>query len=276
MRTRERSLSPAARRGPSRNEDPPADPRIVHEYVAPFTNADGQADLVVQSRDGKPFAVQSAVLRLHSAKLRTKVPIVAPIGQVKNEDGQLGPRPAGELPVVTLRADADVLCFFLRHLVPDAYLVNGEPPRIPDYRQAQGRGSSLLKGALSLCVSYQCPHILDVVARIHLPAYAQAYPLAAWATAARFGRIDEARDAIRVLGRPQSFVFLEGARRWDAQSGKAVDGRRDKDISDLPVDVIAKTPISSIRSFCAARVKVVASAGDGKYTWANAADDFEL
>ena len=127
-----------------------------------------------------------------------------------------------------------------------------------------------------MCTTYGCAQILDMMARIHLPAYAEAFPLSAWAVAARFGRLEEARGALRLMGRPSCQSTLAGAKRWDTATSKTVIGKRDKDLSDLPIGYLEKTPATSIRNFCAVRLKVVASAETGDYTWLHAANEFEL
>jgi hypothetical protein len=78
-----------------------------------------------------------------------------------------------------------------------------------------------------MAFKYDAPMVQDVVARIHLPRLIKAYPRYGWVISCRFGRLEEAREAIRALLRPDQSRSLPGAKRWDDTSNKFVEGRRD-------------------------------------------------
>lgn len=248
----------------------------LNPLIAPFDNADGQADCVIEGKDGSAFAVHSTPIGQHSAKLSNKLSAAMPAGAAKRESGRdlIGSRE--HLPVVDLGAwDEQTLAFFLRNVVPKKYLGNdGKPPQLAAYDQG---GGTVLENVLRLCKRYECSQVSDTLIRIHLAAYAATAPLAldAWALAARYGQSDQARIAIQTLALPGHAKASAGAQRWDANTRKVVKNEREPDISDLDITRLEGVPLSSIHSFCAVRAKVAASTR-GKYTWRNAAEEFKL
>ena len=87
----------------------------------------------------------------------------------------------------------------------------------------------------------------------------------------RFGRLEEARGAIRLLSPLK--VALDGAKRWNAAAGKSEKDYRDVGPGELALDSLETVPMSAVRSFAVVYTKVVAS-HPGTYTWEKAADEF--
>lgn len=110
-----RDLSPVPSRMPSRKrsasemEGPP-----VTSYSPAFGDCP-EADLVLQSADGVHFAVPSARLRARSTFLDQ----VRPADAQECKDGH---------PLLILRYDSAELEVFLRHALPDRFLLDGCPP----------------------------------------------------------------------------------------------------------------------------------------------------
>lgn len=241
-----------------------------------FHNSDGKADVLLQSSNGVHFAVRRALLEATSSKFEDMLALSQrPPKRFKHsifDQSRSTPDPHS-LPVVGMNADATALELFLRHLVPQAYLVNNNPPSFPDLETKKGQ--RLLIDVLEMAVKYETPSVLDMVARIHLVPVIDHCPLTGWYIACRFGRLESARRALRACGSSIVRKRLEGARVWDGATGRWVKDYRDVCLGDLTARELDRLRSSTIRSFCLVQAKVAASQ-NGAYTWTHAADEFEL
>ena len=112
--------------------------------------------------------------------------------------------------------------------------------------------------------TYHTPLVFDVVSRIQLQILNKTSPLRGFAIAARFARLDDARESIRGLTH-RKFQH-PGARKYLVESNTWIDGWRDACIGDLALATLVHIPLSSIRNFTIVHARVVASM-DGTYTW---------
>lgn len=236
-----------------------------------FDNADGKADIVLRSSDGVKFALRRALLEATSTVFEDMLAIPQP--RAKRRKASPGSPPEDGLDVVQLSETADALEIFLRHVIPQAYLSDGAPPTFS--ADWSTKAIELLTSVLEIAIKYDTPVVLDVCSRLHLAHLNKSFPLYGWAVSCQFERLEQAREALRLLAEPRHSVPLEGAKKWDAIYEAYIEGRRDFCLGDLPLDFVERVPSSAARNFCAVHAKVVASR-NGSYTWLDAADEFEL
>lgn len=231
-----------------------------------FDNADGKADIILRSVDNVDFALRRALLEASSSVFEDMLSLSQPARQDGSTD-------AGELDVVQLAEQSRPLELFLRHVKPQAYLRDELAPGFPPFENFAVIED--LEDVLGMARKYDAPLVLDVVARLHIPKLIRLYPLYGWVVACEFDRVELVREATRTFADAASYKPLAGAKRTDSKASRLTTDRRDFCLGDINSKYLAKLPTSSIRNFCAVHAKVVASS-DGKYTWSNAADEFEL
>ena len=129
--------------------------------------------------------------------------------------------------------------------------------------------------SLDAAEKYNLVQVLDLLLEVQLPQVLLTTPLSSWAVAARFGRLRQAMDALKVLAERKKNEPLLGSRKYVPSSGSWLEGKRDYCLGDLLEETLEKVPTSAIISFGLLHAKVVGSR-DKSYTWLNAADNFTL
>ncbi|KAL7411450.1 hypothetical protein BDY24DRAFT_131195 [Mrakia frigida] len=235
-----------------------------HTFSTLFQNEDGKADLILVSKDGISFALQRSLLVAHSSVFE-KLLLPVPRPRRSRTDLLL-------LPVLDIPEKSKAFELFLRYVVPKAYLLDGSSPRFPPFSTPED--THLLRSVLEIASKYKCSSILDVVSKQHLPLLIRSSPLDGWAIASKFGRLDEAREAIWLLSSQK--VALAGARRWEASSRSWVEGERDVGLGEVSsLEILGLVPVGAVRGFSRVHSKVVACQ-DGSYTWLEAGEEFEF
>ncbi|KAL7409190.1 hypothetical protein BDY24DRAFT_419083 [Mrakia frigida] len=248
----------------------------IHDFSPLFNNKDGKADLIIRSSQRLSFSVARSLLLAHSSIFADILSIPQPPEEPSRSSSSSSfTSQEDSIPVVDVSEGSEPLEIFLRYVVPEAYLVEGQPPHISS--SWDSKGISLLEQVLEISNKYNCPMILDLVARqLHLPLLMKKLTMAPFFLVVRFGRIELAGDEMRQFVERQGFP-QKGARKWLVKNGVGSwqEGFRDPSIGDYSLQQLERIPLSTIKNFGMVHAKVVAS-HDASYTWVNAADEFRL
>lgn len=258
---------------PARSTSPAAVPAATAPkkpvYSALFDDADGKADIVLRSSNDVHFAVSRALLAVTSSVFDNMLAIPQPPKKKRKST----PSSVEDRDVVQLAEHSVPLEFFLRHVVPQAYLHNERPPALVAPKLLDR--IRLLEEVLVMANKYDAPFTADVLARMYIPELIKDSPIYGWVIACEFERVELARDAMRALASTWVDTDLSATMKWDPCAGRWISGRRDHCLGDITRGHLAKLSASAIRNFAFVHAQVVACR-DGSYTWHDAAYDFKL
>ncbi|KAL7412539.1 hypothetical protein BDY24DRAFT_442091 [Mrakia frigida] len=245
----------------------------LYQFAPLFTDEDPEADLVLISLDGIAFALVRSTLKIHAPAFEAILPPAPHTTSSSSPSSSRSPSAAaGGEQSVNISELAVPFELFLRHTIPSKYLdLQQCPPKFPLYKYFAD--IVVLENVLDLAHRYHLPLVFDVVSRIQLAVLNKTSPLRGFAIAARFGRLEDAKESIRGLCH-RKFVH-PGGRKWMIETGTFLEGWRDACLGDLALATLVYVPMSAVRNFTIVHARVVASQ-DGSYTWLNAAEDFNL
>ncbi|KAL7411445.1 hypothetical protein BDY24DRAFT_416972 [Mrakia frigida] len=238
------------------------------------TSCSPSSDLVLTCLDGVSFALPRYILKTHCPAFEAILP-PPPIVSINTPSSSTSRSRSAEeddqpkLQPVNLNELSTPFELFLRHTIPSKYMdLDGSPPKFPVYKFFAD--IVVLENVLDLAYRYQLPLVFDVVSRIQLSVLNKTSPLRGFAIAARFGRLEDARESIRGLCH-RKFQH-PGARKFMVESGTWLDGWREPCLGDLALATLVYVPMSAVRNFTIVHARVVSSQ-DGSYTWLTAAEE---